>query len=91
MATKEVKTEVKKEEKIVEPEIADCDMLVEIKLPKTKELKDDKWVCINGKSWQIRRGVVVKVPKKVLAQLEHEEEMLELIEAAEEAAQTRVL
>ena len=46
---------------------------VHIKLPKTRELTEDVWVGINGRSWLIQRGVAVEVPwnvAKVLARRE---------------------
>lgn len=55
--------------------------LVTIKLPITRNEKEDKWVSVNGKSMQIKRGVEVEVPLCVAKALEHQEKML--IEAME--------
>lgn len=55
--------------------------LVTIKLPITRTEKDDKWVAVNGKSMQIKRGVEVEVPLCIAKALEHQEKML--IEAME--------
>ena len=61
--------------------------LVTIKLPITRNEKEDKWVAVNGKSMQIKRGVEVEVPSCIAKALEHQEKML--IEALEyEAAIT---
>ncbi len=58
--------------------------LVTIKLPFTRTEKEDEWVCVNGKSMQIKRGVAVEVPKCIAEALEHKEKMLiEAMEAQE--------
>lgn len=45
--------------------------LVTIQLFKDSEkYKDDKFVAVNGKTWQIKRGVPVQVPKYVADVLE---------------------
>lgn len=49
---------------------------VKIKLPLTRTDKDDEWVCLNGKSYQIKRGVTVEVPAGVAEILQNKEEML---------------
>ena len=49
---------------------------VKIKLPLTRTEKDDVYVCVNGKSYQIKRGETVEVPDFVAEVLEHKEEML---------------
>lgn len=50
--------------------------LVTIKLPITRNEKEDKWVSVNGKSMLIKRGVAVEVPKCIAEVLEHQENML---------------
>lgn len=55
--------------------------LVTIKLPITRNEKEDKWVAVNGKSMQIKRGEEVEVPLCIAKALEHQEKML--IEAME--------
>ena len=49
---------------------------VKIKIPLTRTEKDDVYVCVNGKSFQIKRGETVEVPDYVAEVLEHKEEML---------------
>ena len=48
--------------------------LVTIKLPMTKDLKDDVFVRVNQRTWQIQRGVKVEVPRCVAEVLENAEE-----------------
>ena len=55
--------------------------LVTIKLPITRTEKEDKFVAVNGKTMQIKRGVEVEVPLCIAKALEHQEKML--IEAME--------
>ena len=47
---------------------------VSIKLPLTKDLKDDVFVRVNQRTWQIQRGVKVDVPRCVAEVLENAEE-----------------
>ena len=49
---------------------------VTIKLPLTRNEKDDVYVAVNGKSYLIKRGVPVEVPASVAEVLQHKEEML---------------
>ena len=49
---------------------------VKIKLPLTRNEKDDVYVCVNGKSYQIKRGETVEVPDFVAEVLQHKEDML---------------
>lgn len=49
---------------------------VTIRLPITRSEKEDKWVCVNGKSMQIKRGVDVEVPVCVAEVLKHQEDAL---------------
>ena len=49
---------------------------VKIKLPLTRTQKDDVYVCVNGESYQIKRGETVEVPDYVAEVLQHREEML---------------
>lgn len=74
--TTEVKTTKAKKSKLFPNE-----PLVTIKLPVTRNEKEDKWVAVNGKSMQIKRGVEVEVPLCIAKALEHQEKML--IEAME--------
>lgn len=50
---------------------------VKIKLSLTREERDDVYVCLNGKSYLIKRGKEVEVPAGVAEILQHKEEMLE--------------
>lgn len=50
--------------------------LVTVKLPITRTEKEDKWVAVNGKSIQIKRGVEVEIPLCIAKVLEHQETML---------------
>jgi hypothetical protein len=60
---------------------------VKIKLPLTRTEKEDVYVCVNGKSYQIKRGETVAVPDYVAEVLQHKEEMLaEAIEFESQAA-----
>ena len=50
--------------------------MVKIKLPLTRTEKEDVYVAVNGKTFQIKRGVAVEVPEYVKEVLDHQEEML---------------
>lgn len=49
---------------------------VKIKLPLTRNEKEDVYVAVNGKSYLIKRGETVEVPASVAEVLQHKEEML---------------
>ena len=53
------------------------EQLVQIKLPKTRELQEDVFVSVNQRNWLIRRGVTVEVPACVAEVLQHAETMAE--------------
>lgn len=53
------------------------EQMVTIKLPKTRELKDDVFVSINNRNWLIQRGVAVEVPACVAEVLKNSEDMAE--------------
>ena len=55
---------------------------VKIKLPLTKHEKDDQYVAVNGKTYQI----TVEVPESVVEVLENKERMLAVAFAFEEEA-----
>lgn len=60
--------------------------MVTVTIPKTREKKDDFFCAINGKSYQIKRGVPVQVPKEVDEVIRHQQKMDEIaIENAEKA------
>lgn len=50
--------------------------MVKIKLPLTRNEKEDVYVAVNGKSYLIKRGETVEVPASVAEVLQHKEEML---------------
>ena len=52
--------------------------MVRIKLPLTRTEKDDVFVGLNGKTYLIKRGVVVDVPEGVAKVLERREKMLSI-------------
>ena len=49
---------------------------VKIKLPLTRNEKEDEEVVLNGKIYLIKRGFEVEVPKGVCEILQHREHML---------------
>lgn len=49
---------------------------VKIKIPLTRTEKNDVYVAVNGKPYQIQRGKEVEVPASVAEVLQHREEML---------------
>lgn len=51
--------------------------LVTIKLPLTKEQRDDVFVRVNQRTWLIKRGEYVQVPECVQEVLEHAESAIE--------------
>lgn len=50
--------------------------MVTIRLPLTRELREDVFVGINGKSWLIKRGETVEVPWNVAKVLSRREKCL---------------
>jgi hypothetical protein len=60
---------------------------VKVKLPLTRNEKDDVWVGLNGKSYLIKRGEEVEVPYGVAKILERREKAL--IVAMEYEAQAK--
>ena len=57
---------------------------VTIRLPKIKGETDDVFVSVNNYTCVIKRGVEVEVPVFVKEVLDHQEEMLETIQAFQE-------
>ena len=49
---------------------------VKIKIPLTRTEKDDVYVAVNGKPYQIKRGEWVEVPEYVKEVLDNKEKML---------------
>ena len=65
---------------------ADKAKMIPIKIEKNKQDRDDVFVCVNGKNFQIKRGEVVEVPEYVVEVLENMKRMDELaIERMEQA------
>jgi hypothetical protein len=60
--------------------------MVKIRLPLTRNEKEDEYVAVNGKSYLIKRGVDVEVPEYVAEVLQHKEEMLSIAFAYEAQA-----
>ena len=50
--------------------------MVKIKLPISRNEKEDVYVAVNGKSYLIKRGETVEVPASGAEILQHKEEML---------------
>ena len=63
--------------------------MVKVKIPKTKEQKEDVFVSVNFRTYQIKRGIEVEVPDFVAEVLQHQEEMLESIALFEEQLQNK--
>ena len=60
--------------------------MVKVRLPLTKELKDDVFVRVNERTWLIKRGVEVEIPKCAAEVLHNSEvQMLEAIEFENQA------
>ena len=63
--------------------------MVKIKLPKTRELRDDVFVSVNNYTYMIQRGVEVEVPMFVKAVLDRKEKMAAQRMAFEEEHQNK--
>ena len=66
--------EVKNTPKANEPE---KEKLVKIRIPRERERQDDVFVCVNGRTWLIKRGVEVEVPECVAEAIRNAEEVAE--------------
>ncbi len=76
------KANTRANEKIAEKEVR----MIPIKIEKNKNERDDVFVSVNGKNFQIKRGEKVEVPEYVVEVLENMKRMDELaIERMEEA------
>ena len=62
---------------------------VTIRLPITRNEKDDVYVAVNGVGYLIQRGKDVEVPASVAEVLRHREEMLEEAMLFEEKAASK--
>lgn len=65
--------------------------MVKVKLDLTKELKDDVFVSVNDKKYQIKRGVYVEVPWFVAEVLRNQEKALMTLFENQTKAQQNVL
>ena len=66
----------------------EAEKTVTIRMPLTRELREDVFVGINGKSWLIKRGETVEVPWNVARVLSRREKCLaEAMEFEAQAAQ----
>lgn len=63
---------------------------VKIRLPLTRNEKEDVFVGLNGKTYLIKRGVDVEVPVGVAEILERKEKMLEIAMEYESAAAANI-
>jgi hypothetical protein len=62
---------------------------VKIKLEKSRTMKEDEWVAVNGRSYLIKRGEWVEVPACVAEVLQHSEEMLNRAEEYEDSVKSK--
>lgn len=74
MAKKEQNTEETIQQEVQATPVDDG--MVTIKIPLTRTEKDDVYVALNGKAYQIQRGVEVRVPRGVAEILQNSEQML---------------
>ena len=64
--------------------------MVTITIPLTRHEQEDVYVAVNGKSYQIKRGVPVEVPAFVKEVLDHRDEMLFASMRFEKEAQEKI-
>ena len=64
-------TEATKTEKVAK------EKTVKIRLPLTRDMKDDVFVSVNARTWQIQRGKEIEVPECVAEVLRNQEIQLE--------------
>ncbi|MEE1050024.1 MAG: hypothetical protein U0M60_21695 [Clostridia bacterium] len=64
--------------------------MVKIRLPLTRTETKDEYVAVNGKSYQIKRGVDVEVPDYVAKAIQDSEDMLSISMAFEAQAKEKV-
>ena len=51
--------------------------LVKIRIPRERDRQDDVFVCVNGRTWLIKRGVEVEVPECVAEVIRNAEDVAE--------------
>ena len=86
MTSKKTEDQIPTAENVYEGE-----KLVAIKLPLTKTERDDVFVRVNRRTWQIKRGEWVRVPECVQQVLDNAEQALEDSILYQEKNQERVL
>ena len=69
--------EKKEKDTALAVETVEEEKTVKIKIPITREEKDDVYVSVNDRTWLIQRGKEVEVPECVAEVLRHREEMLQ--------------
>ena len=55
----------------------ETEKLVKIRIPRERDRKDDVFVCVNGRTWLIKRGVEVEVPECVAEVIRNAEDVAE--------------
>ena len=51
--------------------------LVKIRIPRERDRQDDVFVCVNGRTWLIKRGVEDEVPECVAEVIRNAEDVAE--------------
>ena len=69
------KTEKKNAKNSANSKVAQQEEMVPVFLIKTKEKKDDFFCAVNGRTYQIKRGEQVMVPKSVQEIIKHQNQM----------------
>lgn len=59
--------------------MAEKEKMVTIRIPRMKKDEEDVYVAVNDRTWQIKRGVDVEVPRCVAEVLKNREKILEEI------------
>jgi hypothetical protein len=55
----------------------ETEKLVKIRIPRERDRQDDVFVCVNGRTWLIKRGVEVEVPECVAEVIRNAEDVAE--------------
>lgn len=66
--------EAKNATKVNEPE---KEKLVKIRIPRERDRQDDVFVCVNGRTWLIKRGVEVEIPECAAEVIRNAEDVAE--------------
>ena len=78
MATTEnITLEATASKETTKKEITKMEKMVKIRLPITKDMKDDVFVSVNDRTWLIQRGREIEVPECVAEVLRNQELQLE--------------